>query len=222
MTRCLGCRAEIGPTESRDCPTNRQSRGLYLTHADQAVLALESAAAPISIYDIQRFFQSEFGWAPSRMSLNATVAQDRRCCWAGRGLYGLWRHGVFPGPRRLIDVVRVVLYARASPLPLDELAFVLRQIGYRFQSATLYNVLNQWPTIQERRWHHYTNKEENTEIAASLRMTTATLDAISERVRRQTRAALRERRRRLAAERGLRDTDPVFAEGQIEPAGPFG
>lgn len=32
---------------------------------------------------------------------NTTLATDRRFCWAGQGIYGLYRHGPLPGPRNL-------------------------------------------------------------------------------------------------------------------------
>ena len=91
-----------------------------------AVFVLEASEKPLSLYDIHRGVQREFGWAPERNSLNATVTGDPRSCWAGRGLYGLWRHGLVPGPRKLVDVARLVLYCHDQPLSLDELAFTLR------------------------------------------------------------------------------------------------
>lgn len=184
-----------------------------------AVLALEGAPGPISIYDIERFLVAEFGWAPARASLNATVAQDRRCCWAGRGIYGLWRHGVCPGPRRLLDVVSVVLDARPSTSML-ELPFVLRHIGYRFQPATLDNVIRQWTS--DTQWPSGANGDPSQRLADRLKLPPDAVEVITRRIRRQTRDAVRERRRRLSNDRGLADADEVYSEGRVVAAGPYG
>lgn len=186
-----------------------------------AVLALEVSDGPISLYDIRRTFQREFAWTPSEPSLNATVAQDRRCCWAGRGIYSLWRHGLVPGPRRLRDVVRVVLYAHGSPLTQDELTFTLRHLGYRFQPASLHYVLAREPGIIEPRWHYY-EVDESDGLSRELGLTPAEFDAVTQRAMQRTRAALKERDRRLAVDRGLASGDPVYTEGRIDTVGPYG
>jgi hypothetical protein len=221
MTRCRGCAAEIGPTEVPDCPTHRRKQGRPLTNADIAVLALEASHAPISLYDIRRIFHREFGWAPGEMSLNATVAQDRRCCWAGRGIYGLWRHGLAPGPRRLLDAARLVLSSRDASLTQDELAFTLRHIGYRFQAATLHRLLAQSPTITEPSWHRYTANSVGAPLHLELGLPLSAFETVTKRVARQTRAALKERRRRLATDRGLTGDDPVFTEGKLNTSAPY-
>lgn len=220
MAKCRGCGAEIGPTESPDCPTHRRNRGQSLTNGDMAVFALEMSDRPISLYDIRRTFQREFGWTPSHLSLNATVAQDRRCCWAGRGIYSLWRHGLVPGPRRLRDVVRVVLYAHGSPLTQEELTFTLRHLGYRFQPASLHHVLAQEPEIVEPCWHYY-EVNESEALGRELGLTPAVFDAVTQRAMHRTRVALKEREQRLAGDRGLASGDPIYTEGHIDTAGPY-
>jgi hypothetical protein len=221
MNKCRGCKAEIGPTEARECPTHRRKEGSHLTHADMAVVVLELADGPLHLYDVHRGILREFGWAPRRVSLNTTVALDRRCCWAGRGLYGLWRHGLIPGPRRLVDVARIVLHAHQTPLNQDELTFTLRHLGVRFQPVTLTRVLTQSPTIKHTGWlqHQVDRSPAGTaRLRGDIGLDLPAFAAVTQRVARQTKAALRERRRRLAVDRGLSSDDPVYDEGELGPA----
>ena len=87
-----------GPWETSPCPSVLAGRGRPLGNADAAVYVLERAERPLSIYDIQRGIRRELGWEPHRPSLAVSVANDLRCCWAGKGLYALYRHGLIPGP----------------------------------------------------------------------------------------------------------------------------
>jgi hypothetical protein len=223
MNTCLGCQAAIGPTEQRECPTYRQGRGGQLTNGDMAVFVLEASEEPLTLYDIHRGIQRGFNWAPERNSLNATVALDRRSCWAGRGLYGLWRHGLVPGPRKLADVARLVLYCHDQPLSLDELAFTLRHLGYRFHQASLHRVLTTTPTIKRQGWAAYSLNGS----PAADRVSCADLGVgrafgeVAERTRNATLAALRERRKRLASEGGLADDDPIYIEGELPVLGVY-
>lgn len=221
MTACFGCGAAIGPTERRECPTYRRARGAQLTNGDMAVFVLEASEGPLSLYDVHRGIRREFGWVPERNSLNATVALDRRCCWAGRGLYGLWRHGLVPGPRKLADVARLVLYCHEAPLSEDELAFTLRYIGYRFHQAGLYRALTTSPAIKREGRAEYSlnlNPADGTVLRGGFGLGVA-LEAVAERTRKSTLAGLRERRKRLASERGLADDDPVYKEGELPVLG---
>ena len=223
MNTCLGCQATIGPTERRECPTYRRGRGGQLTNGDMAVFVLEASEEPLSLYDIRRGIQREFGWAPERNSLNATVALDRRSCWAGRGLYGLWRHGLVPGPRKLADVARLVLYCHDQPLSLDELAFTLRHLGYRFQQVTLHRVLTTAPTIKRHGWAEYSVIRTPADCIVLLADSGLGLafEGVAERTRNGTLTALRERRKRLASERGLADDDPIYIEGELPVLGVY-
>jgi hypothetical protein len=225
MNTCLGCRAIIGPTERRECPTYRRGRRGQLTNGDMAVFVLEASEEPLTLYDIHRGVQREFGWAPERNSLDATVAGDRQNCWAGRGLYGLWRHGLVPGPRKLADVARLLLYCHDQPLSLDELAFTLRHLGYRFQQASLYRVLTTAPAIKRQGWAEYEYSVNRSPAAdralrADLGLGRA-FKGVAERTRNGTLAALRERRKRLASERGLADDDPIYIEGELPMPGVY-
>lgn len=217
MRTCLGCHAVIGPTERLECPTYRLQRGDQLTNRDMAVFVLEASEEPLGLYDIHRGIQREFGWAPERNSLNATVAIDRRSCWAGHGLYGLWRHGLVPGPRKLADVAQLVLYCHDQPLSLDELAFTLRRLGYRFHQATLHRVLTAAPGINRQGRVGYTVNRSPAD-GAILRTDFGlglAFEVVAERTRKGTLTALSERRERLVADRGLADDDPIYVEGEV-------
>jgi hypothetical protein len=218
MTTCFGCHGAIGPTERRECPTYRHQRGNQLTNRDMAVFVLEASEEPLSLYDIRRGMQREFGWAPEQNSLNATVATDCRACWAGRGLYGLWRHGLVPGPRKLADVAQLALYCHDQPLDLDEVAFALRHLGYRFQPASLYRVLTTTPSIKRSGWTSYTF-HRSAANAAALRSDLGlgrAFKAVTERTKESIVDALNERRRRLASDRGLAHDDPIYVEGEVQ------
>ena len=59
---------------------------------DLALQVLEAESGPISIYDVCRGITREFGHEPNQKSIAVNLASDFRFCWAGRGLYGLYRH----------------------------------------------------------------------------------------------------------------------------------
>ena len=107
------------------------SAGAQCRQREAAVRVLERANGPLSVYDISRGI---------RRDLNLDVASHRSMwLWhrtvgsAGpdEDLYGLYRHGLFPGPRNLTGVARLFLYASECPLSVDALRFAMQQAGYR-------------------------------------------------------------------------------------------
>jgi hypothetical protein len=82
----------------------------------------------------------------------AALSPDRRFCWAGKGLYGLYRHGPLPGPRNLEEVARVVLVAAGEALNYEVVDFCLKQLGYRYSIASLRNSVSRSATIS---WDWY-------------------------------------------------------------------
>lgn len=137
---CVACRAELGPWEGRRCLSCGSCESSRLTNADAALLVLERTALPLTVYDIGRGIARDCRREVAIASLNVALAVDRRFCWAGRGLYGLYRHGVYPGPRNFAGVARLFLLA-TEPQSLDALRFVMRQAGYRVQRQSLYHAL---------------------------------------------------------------------------------
>lgn len=139
---CSVCGAELGPWEGRrclSCATPEAERGIG--NGIAAIRVLERANGPLSVYDISRGIRRDLNLDVPLSSLNVALALDRRFCWAGRGLYGLYRHGLFPGPRNLTGVARLFLYASECPLSVDALRFAMQQAGYRLHRQSLYGVL---------------------------------------------------------------------------------
>ena len=139
---CGVCGAELGPWEGRRCiscaaPPQEHNAG----NSGAALLVLERAHGPLSVYDISRGIRRELNLDVPLPLLNVALASDYRFCWAGRGLYGLYRHGLFPGPRNLTGVARLFLYAYGRPLSVDALRFAMQQAGYRLHRQSLYGVL---------------------------------------------------------------------------------
>lgn len=139
---CNVCGAELGPWEGRRCVScATPAAGNGVANGIAAIRVLERANGPLSVYDISRGISRDLNLNVALSSLNVTLASDRRFCWAGRGLYGLYRHGLFPGPRNLTGVARLFLYASEYPLSVDALRFAMQQAGYRLHRQSLYGVL---------------------------------------------------------------------------------
>jgi hypothetical protein len=140
-------------------------------------------------------------------TLKASLATDRRLCWAGRGIYGLFRHGLLPGVRDLARVGGIYLHASDRELRLEELEFVLKFIGYRFQQQSLRNAL--WRGLYlgihaNETWDSWSGSRESErrqrEAARAVGMTRVPLfRAIIERASTQVETALAERTRRRDA-----------------------
>ena len=102
---------------------------------------LEREERPIRIYDIARAIHRDLGRMTPVSTLQLTVSRDPRFCWAGKGLYGLYRHRLFPGPRSLSGIAQFLLFASGAALHPGELGFGMKFLGYRFQDQSLRNVL---------------------------------------------------------------------------------
>jgi hypothetical protein len=182
----------------------RAQRGWFLSTADLAVHVLEESDTALTVYDIQRSIRRDLGIDVSQEALQDGISGDRRFCWAGKGLYGLYRHGLIPGPRSLAGIARVFLYSH-GPLQHAPLEFVMKYVGYRFQSASLYGALNRDPDVS---WFYadggwYWDTARTPEADKALRVlcaypTPAELDVIVLRCAETVKAALAERERRLS------------------------
>jgi hypothetical protein len=82
----------------------------------------------------------------------ATLAVDPRFCWGGKGIYGLYRHGLLPGPRNLEQAARILLVAAGHPFTYEVLDYCLKQMGYRYNIASLRNAVSRSPSIARDRY----------------------------------------------------------------------
>lgn len=141
--------------------------------------------------------------APGLLALNPQsilvwLSQDTRTCWAGRGIYGLYRHGLLPGARDLGSIAAVFAAAINRPMLDRELAFVLRWVGYRFQPDSMYLALLR---SEERGYlvlRHGGWAPSGRSVRGLLRVTKAdSVARIVERARVQAEEAMRDREHRL-------------------------
>jgi hypothetical protein len=110
------------------------------TIAERALRVLEEADQALPYWDIGRLLRAS-GCDIYEPSLKTQLATDRRFCWAGRGIYGLFRHGFLPSVRDLARVGGTYLHAAGRPLTVTELDFILKFVGYRYQELSLRNAL---------------------------------------------------------------------------------
>lgn len=66
---------------------------------------------------------------------------DMRPCWAGRGRYGLVRHGLAPRVRDLGSAAGLFVHIADDSLSTAQVDYVLRRCGYRFSPSSLYPAL---------------------------------------------------------------------------------
>jgi hypothetical protein len=98
-----------------------------------------AAYEPLHARDFVRAAERDFGAHMSTPTANAVLSPDPRFCWAGKGVYGLYRHGPLPGPRTLEQAARIVLVAAGWPLNYEVVDFCLKRLGYRYNVASLRN-----------------------------------------------------------------------------------
>ncbi len=135
VVACTACLSELAPAEAPTC--QGCGKRPSTTIGDRALVVLEQADGPLSYWDIQRLMDHRHGWAPAAGSLLVYLSRDLRICWAGRGMYGLYRHGLIPNVRGLGPTAEAHLLAAPGPLAPEELHFVLQHQGYRYQYASL-------------------------------------------------------------------------------------
>lgn len=132
---CTACGAQLAPEEFPACFTCSQWQPT--TIGDRALQILEQASTALSYWDIQRLMDRQAPLPTRSNSLLVYLSRDPRICWAGKGIYGLFRHGLVPRVRGIGPVAEVHLLAASQCLDLDQLHFVLRHQGYRYQPASL-------------------------------------------------------------------------------------
>ena len=201
MHTCNSCGASMSPWEAENCLICKLKDPQWLSNADAAVFVLEKEQHPVTTYDVVRGIQREFGWKIPKAYLAVALSTDCRCCWAGRSMYGLYRHGLFPGPRTLSDVARLFLYSHVGPMRTELVAFAMQYAGYRFQQASLNNALRYDPNVFGDGWHGWVVKPRK-EARAQLRQlgvspTFRGVDKMAERCGCVIEEAISEYRRRL-------------------------
>jgi hypothetical protein len=146
---CTSCNARLSGWEADQCACTPKS--YTLTNGDIAYAIAASSPAPLHLRDFVRLADVDYDKTMSQATANATIAPDPRFCWAGKGLYGLLRHGPLPGPRNLEEASRLLLCASDRALTLEAVDFCLKRLNYRFTTASLHNAISRSTTI-EWRW----------------------------------------------------------------------
>lgn len=147
--RCPRCKDELSPWEDGVCLSCRdRSAPPDINLADCAVRALEKEDCTVRVYDIARSIRRERDQVVNMSSLHVALARDLRICWGGKGLYGLYRHQLFPGPRRLGSIGHFFLLAASKPVRVDHLSFAMKNVGYRFQDGSLRTALYGEPRVE--------------------------------------------------------------------------
>ena len=167
MHLCEVCGASMSPWEGKSCLTCKLHKPRWLSNSDAAVFLLEGEQHAVTTYDLVRGMRREFGWRISKASIAAALSTDRRCCWAGRSMYGLYRHGLFPGPRNLAGIAKIFLYSNREPMQTEVLAFAMQYAGYRFQQASLRSALRYEGNVAWEPWRGWVvrpRKEARTEL----------------------------------------------------------
>lgn len=141
---CSSCRAVLSAWEYPGC----SCRGPRCRTNQEVLYAIACEAdAPLRTADFVRIAARDHGVHMGTGTATAVLAPDPRFCWAGRGLYGLYRHGPLPGPRNLEHAARVVLVAAGRPLDAEVVDYCLKQLGYRFSSGSLRNAVGRSASI---------------------------------------------------------------------------
>jgi hypothetical protein len=206
--RCPACRSILSAWEPPERCACRGAR--RHSHAEIMYAIACAAPGPLHVRDYVRLADADHRYRVDQATANTTLANDPRLCWAGSGIYGLYRHGPLPGPRNLEHVARLVLLAVETELTVDALDYCLKQLGYRYNVASLNNAILRSRSI---RWTGAGYSHPHGEAAQlSLRrdipivppQRRAEFDTLCARLRQAVRRALKAR-----AERIRRVADPT-------------
>jgi hypothetical protein len=164
-----------------------------------------SVPAAVHVRDFVRLVDRDYGRHLSEPTANAVLSPDRRFCWAGKGMYALYRHGPLPGPRNLEEASRLILVAADVPLTIDALDYCLKRLGYRYNVASLKNAISRSARItwqRDGRWAHIrgvaAERELRREIPVVPERQQTTWIAMRDLLAHQVREALAQRAERLS------------------------
>lgn len=140
--QCFQCAADLSLWEGESCISCVGTGGMrYFSNTERALYVLETEDGPVGVYDVCRGIKREFDIEPSENSIRASLSSDLRFCWAGKSMYGLYRHRLVPGPRSLAGVAKFLLYSAGVPINNHFLAFLMKFLGYRFNEQSLRTAL---------------------------------------------------------------------------------
>ena len=135
MNRCPSCGAPLGPDED---PAGCVSCSQGTARVDDLLIAvLETSRIPLPAWDIARMA----GQTVTDSRVLNLLRADMRACWAGRGRYGLVRHGLAPRIRDLGSAAGLFVHIADDSLSTAQVDYVLRRCGYRFSPSSLYPAL---------------------------------------------------------------------------------
>lgn len=138
-THCERCAAILSPWERVDrCGCTGPRR---FSHPEVLYAVAATTPGPLRVEDFVRLADSQYGHQITRASASATLV-DPRFCWAGQGIYGLYRHGPLPGPRSLEPAARLVLIAAGRPMTMATIDYCLKALGYRYNTGSLRNAVS--------------------------------------------------------------------------------
>lgn len=135
MRKCPTCACDLGPWEDDQCLTC--SGGFRFSIHDRAIGVLERASQPLAWWDVKRHLDSQNRGRVVDATASQVLADDLRACWSGRGIYGMYRHGLLPGVRDLGRVAGIYIHVSDTALTIEEIYFIMRHVGYRFSFGSL-------------------------------------------------------------------------------------
>lgn len=203
LTKCAFCKSVLAPWEVHrgGCACRERQSSM---NADTLYAVACNSDGPLPIHDLIRIAERDFGAAVSKSTALASVGPDPRFCWSGSGTYGLYRHGVLPGPRNLEESARLVLLS-AGRLHIDVVDFVLKQLGYRFAIGSLRNAVS-WShhiTWSRYGWSHPVGEDARLQLRRDIPVVPdrqkAEFDEIIDRLQRRIQRALETREERVAS-----------------------
>jgi hypothetical protein len=129
------------------------------------VAVLEQADTPLATWDIEREARVSLG---RRVRFNY-AGDDGRLCWAGRRVWGLYRHGLLPGVRTVSKAAAIYIHA-AGQIETKPLYFVMRRVGYTISPNTLTSVLSYEPWVIRDGWQNFprSSRRVRDQMAAEL------------------------------------------------------